>query len=473
MEQTLNTHMPKPGASTRDATADIAPAGVFDIGINGRLPLPQLAVLALQNVFGMTGMFVFPGILGRAFHLADEQIAYLYGMTFIACGIITILQSVLLLRLPIVQGPYAGSFGALLTVGHLQSGGLGTAFGSFFAASLIWCVLTVPIRGRSVAGVFAKHLRLPIISGMMVMLIVVQIASVALPTWIGSTKSPGFPVVNLLSGTVAVAGIVFAMLWGGQRMRRVAILVGLALGTLTYTLFQPVSFTAVAAAPFLVEPRIFPFGFGVRPDLVAVFLLVLIPAGMGSMALYQAVAEWGDETLSPGRMSEGLFGVALGSVVAAVWGGFSTIAYPDNIGILRATRVGSRFVTLAAGFLLIVLGGCVKFDMLLVVVPVPVISAAATLLFGIVFMHGVHILAQVEWDDRQLIVSGLAFLIGLGGLFISPEVIHAMPLMLQLVVQQPVISGGLTLVILHSLLCSKQKAPNMPSAAPSRTQNRT
>ncbi|WP_227471288.1 uracil-xanthine permease family protein [Paraburkholderia caledonica] len=469
----MNTHMPKPGASTRDATADIAPAGVFDIGINGRLPLPQLAVLALQNVFGMTGMFVFPGILGRAFHLADEQIAYLYGMTFIACGIITILQSVLLLRLPIVQGPYAGSFGALLTVGHLQSGGLGTAFGSFFAASLIWCVLTVPIRGRSVAGVFAKHLRLPIISGMMVMLIVVQIASVALPTWIGSTKSPGFPVVNLLSGTVAVAGIVFAMLWGGQRMRRVAILAGLALGTLAYTLFQPVSFTAVAAAPFLVEPRIFPFGFGVRPDLVAVFLLVLIPAGMGSMALYQAVAEWGDETLSPGRMSEGLFGVALGSVVAAVWGGFSTIAYPDNIGILRATRVGSRFVTLAAGCLLIVLGGCVKFDMLLVVVPIPVISAAATLLFGIVFMHGVHILAQVEWDDRRLIVSGLAFLIGLGGLFISPEVIHAMPLMLQLVVQQPVISGGLTLVILHSLLCSKQKAPNTPSAAPSRTQNQT
>jgi xanthine/uracil permease len=320
---------------------------------------------------------------------------------------------------------------------------------------------------------FARHLRLPVISGMIVMLIVVQIASVALPTWIGSPKSPGFPVVNLLSGAVAVAGIVFAMLWGGRRLRRVAILLGLALGTLAYTLFEPVSFAAVAAAPLLVEPRIFPFGFGVRPDLVAVFLLVLIPAGMGSMALYQTVAEWGEETLSPGRMSEGLFGVALGSVVAAVWGGFSTIAYPDNIGILRATRIGSRFVTLAAGILLIVLGGCVKFDMLLVVVPIPVISAAATLLFGIVFMHGVHILAQVEWDDRRLIASGLAFLVGLGGLFISPEVIHAMPLMLQLVLQQPVISGGLTLVALHSLLCSKQQPPSTSAARPSRAQNQT
>ncbi|WP_235850969.1 uracil-xanthine permease family protein [Paraburkholderia piptadeniae] len=466
----MSTNIPKPGAAIREAAAEHASARVFDVGINERLPLSQLVVLAPQNVFGMTGMFVFPGILGRAFHLPDPQIAYLYGMTFMSCGIVTILQSVLLLRLPVAQGPYAGSFGALLTVGHLQSGGLGTAFGSFFAASLIWCLLTAPIRGRSVAGMFARHLRLPIISGMIVMLIMVQISSVALPTWIGSPKSPGFPVVNLLSGAVAVAGIVFAMLWGGRRLRRVAILLGLALGTLAYTLFQPVSFAAVAAAPFVVEPHVFPFGFGVRPDLVAVFLLVLIPAGMGSMALYQTVAEWGQETLSPGRMSEGLFGVAIGSVVAAMWGGFSTIAYPDNIGILRATRVGSRYVTLAAGILLIVLGGCVKFDMLLVVVPIPVISAAATLLFGIVFMHGVHILAQVEWDDQRLIAAGLAFLVGLGGLFISPEVIHAMPLMLQLVLQQPVISGGLTLVVLHTLLCSKQQ-PKTSAAAHARAQN--
>jgi xanthine/uracil permease len=186
---------------------------------------------------------------------------------------------------------------------------------------------------------------------------------------------------------------------------------------------------------------------------VLIFLLTLIPAGMGSMALYQTVAEWGQEPVSPGRMSEGIFGVAIGSVVAGIFGGFSTIVYPDNIGMLRATRVGSRYATLAAGILLIVLGGCIKFDMLLVVVPLPVLSAAATLLFGIVFMHGVHILARVEWDDRRLIVAGLAFLVGLGGLFIAPEALQSMPLFVRLFLQQPVISGGLTLVVLHSLLC--------------------
>ena len=104
-------------------------AAIFDIGFNERLPFGQALILGLQNVFGMTGMFVFPGLLGRAFNLSPEQIAYLYGMSFATCGIITILQSVLLLRLPIIQGPYAGNFAALMAVGHLQSGGLGAAYG--------------------------------------------------------------------------------------------------------------------------------------------------------------------------------------------------------------------------------------------------------------------------------------------------------------------------------------------------------
>src|SRR3984893_6310175 len=117
---------------------------VFDIGINDRLPLGQLAVLGLQNVFGMTGMFVFPGLLGRSFNLPAERIAYLYGMTFVVCGVITVLQSVWLLRLPVVQGTYAGNFAALLAVGHLQSGGLGAAHGSVFTPSLLLCFFGPP-----------------------------------------------------------------------------------------------------------------------------------------------------------------------------------------------------------------------------------------------------------------------------------------------------------------------------------------
>jgi xanthine/uracil permease len=452
--------MQNPAVATARAGASNASASenAFDVGVNERLPVVQLLILGLQNIFGMTGMFVFPGLLGRSFNLPADQIAYLYGMTFVVCGIITILQSVWLLRLPIIQGPYAGNFAALLAVGHLQDGGLGAAYGSLCVAALIWCVLTVPIKGFSFVGLFARFLRAPMISGLVVMLVMIQIAGVALPNWIGLPNSPGFPVINITAGAVAVAILIVVTIWGGRYLRRGAVLIGLAAGTLCYAWFRPISFAAVASAPLLVTPQWFPFGFAWQPDLVIIFLLVLIPAGIGSMAMYQMVADWGHEPLPSGRMSEGVFAVALGSVVAGIIGGFSTIVYPDNIGILRSTRVGSRYVTLAAGILLIALGACIKFDMLLVIVPLPVLSAAATLLFGIVFMHGVHMLAKVNWDDRQLITAGLAFLVGLGGLFIKPDVLQAMPLVVRLLVEQPVVSGTVTLVVLYALLCSRSGA---------------
>jgi xanthine/uracil permease len=426
---------------------------IFDIGINDPLPPAQFLLLGLQNVFGMTGMFVFPGLLGRSFNLPPEQIAYLYGMTFATCGFITILQSVWLLRLPIVQGPYAGSFAALLAVGHLQAGGLGAAFGSFFVASLIWCALTVPIRGFSFMAIFARFLRAPIISGSIVMLVIMQISNVALPNWIGAPGAPGFPLLNIFAGSIAIVVLIAVSIWAGTLWRRAAILCGLAAGTACYAAVHPISFAAVAHAPWMVTPRWFPFGFAVNAELVIVFLMVLIPPGMGSMAMYQMVADWGDEKLSAGRMSEGIFGVALGSALGAIVGGLSTIAYPDNMGMLRTTCVGSRYATLAAGILLIALGGFIKFDMLIVLVPQPVVSAAATVLFGIVFMHGIQMLAKIEWDERKFIVAGLAMLVGLGGMFVSPQALAAMPLLARLFIQQPVISGGLTLVILHSLLC--------------------
>ncbi len=441
-----------------------ANTGAFDIGINDRLPFGQALILGLQHVFGMTGMFVFPGLLGRSFNLPAERIAYLYGMTFVVCGFITVLQSVWLLRLPVVQGTYAGNFAALLAVGHMQSGGLGAAYGSFFVASLIWCLLSVPIRRLSFIGLFARFLRAPLISGIIVMLTIIQVANVALPNWIGAPSSLGFPLVNIFSGAIAVAVLVGTTLWGGKYLRRGAILIGLASGTLCYAILRPISFRSVVSAPLLVAPQWFPFGFSVRPELVIVFLLVLIPAGMGSMAMYEMVGGWGNEKLPAERMSQGIFAVAIGSVLAGIVGGFSTIVYPDNMGMLRTTRVGSRYATLSAGLILIALGACIKFDMLLVLVPQPVVSAAATLLFGVVFMHGVQMLSKVDWDDRQYAAAGLAVLVGLGGLFVSPEVLQTMPLVAKLIVQQPVISGGLTLVILHSLLCPAASAPETVQA---------
>ena len=445
-----------PGIGTRSA--------VFDVGIHDRLPLGQSVLLGFQNIFGMIGMFIFPGVLGQALHLPVEQIAYLYGMTFVVSGLVTAGQALLVLRLPIVHGPYVGSFTALLTLGVMQDGGLGLAFGSAFVACIIWFLLTVPIRGWSFCGMFARYMQSPMISGIIVLLTMVQLANASVPNWIGERSSLGYPVINFLCGAIAVATLVAVTLWGGKRLRRVAMLVGAALGTLCYALFIPISFGKVLASPWLVTPRIFPFGFAVRTDIVIVFLLVLVPANIGSMVLYQLVGDWAKEKLTPARMSGGLISVALGGILASVLGTFSTQVYPDNMALLRSTRVGSRYAVLAAGILLVLLGSCVKFDMLLVLVPSPILSAIATLLFGIVMVHAIHHLAPVEWDEINLTIAGFALLLGIGGLFVAGETLQGLPLVIRLLLGQAAVTGGIPLILLHALLARDKPASALSKA---------
>jgi len=440
------------------AQASAAPAAsvglsdVFDVGIHEPLPVGQAFILGFQHIFGMIGMFVFPGVMGNILHLTLDQTAHLYGMTFLVSGFVTALQALLILKLPMVHGPYVGSFTALLVLGALPDGGLGLAFGSCFVACIIWFLLTVPIRGWSFAGLFARYLRSPMIAGIMVLLAMVQIANTSLPAWIGDRASPGFPNVNLLAGAVAVATLVCVTLWGGKQYRRVAMLIGLLLGTIVYALFVPISFTRVIASPWLVTPQFFPYGFEVRPDIVFLFVLVLVPANIASMALYTVVGNWAHEKLSPARMSGGLMGAAIGGMLASVLGTYATHIYPDNMGLLRYTRVGSRYATLACGILLMVLGACIKFDMMLVLVPTPVLAAIATLLFGIVMMHAIQHLAVVEWDDRNLIIAGFSLLLGIGGLFVAGETYQEMPLVVRILLKQAVVVGGVPLIALHALL---------------------
>ena len=425
---------------------------IFDVDIHGKLPPSQALVLGFQHIFGMIGMFVFPGVMGNVLHLSVDQIAHLYGMTFLVSGLVTVMQAMLILKLPIVHGPYVGSFTALMALGQIPDAGLGLAFGSCFFACIVWFLLTVPIKGWSFAGLFARYLHHPMIAGIMVFLAMVQIANTSLPGWIGERMSPGFPVLNLLSGTVAVTTMVCVTLWAAKPMRRIAMLMGMVLGTLFYAFFVPIPFGRVLTAPWLVTPQWFPFGFEVRADIVVLFVLVLVPANIASMALYTVVGNWANEKLSPSRMSGGLMSVAIGGMIASVLGTYATHIYPDNMGLLRYTRVGSRYATMTCGLLLMALGACVKFDMLLVLVPTPVLSAIATLLFGIVMVHAIQHLSVVEWDDRNLIIAGFALLMGIGGLFVAGEAYQAMPLVVRIMLKQAVVVGGVPLIALHAIL---------------------
>jgi len=448
--------------TTPAASAGATPP-IFDVGIDDPVPVTTALGLGVQNILGMAGLLIFPALLGSTFQLSATDTAYLYGITFMTSGLVVVLQSVILLRLPVIQGPYAGTLASLLVVGH-GSGGLGAAFGSMAIAGLIWCVLAVPVKRFSVIGHLAQFVRDPIIPGMIVLILATQLTSTALPNWLGPPSSPGFPLVNLLAGAVAAVLVITLSVMPQQTrhhvlLRRGAVLIAIVIATLVYAIFEPTSFGEIGEHLGLTVPRPFPFGFAVRGELVLIFFITMLPAVAESIATYDIVANWGRQQLSGHRIAQGVFGEVLGSTVGSVFGGLSTLAYPDNIGLLRVTRVGSRYVTLATGIILLVLGGLTPFDALLQAVPLPILAAAGTVLFGVLFASAIDVLSTVQWNQASLLTAGVPFITAIGGLFLTTTTLRALPLTVQLILGQPLILGTVMLITMKIAFGMRSTTP--------------
>jgi xanthine/uracil permease len=425
---------------------------MFDVLPGGYVPLKDTGLMGLQNVFVMTGCFVFPGLMGKSFDLPLNTVADLYGATFIGCGVTTLLIAALFGRMPLVAGPYAGVFAALLVFGHTQGSNLGTGLGSLCVASLLWCLLAIPIRGMSGISFLARTVRNPAIAGMIVMLVMMQIADLAFPHWLGKTKDPTFPFINLGAGLVTAIVLMVLTISSVTMLRRLSLLIALAAGALTFECFHTIDFGAVAKSPWFVLPHFFAFGFSVDPQYVFVFFLVLVAINIQTLTLMGVVGEWTGEEMLPARLSWGVFAMMLGSALASCIGAFSNLPYPANVALLRSTRVASRRVTIATGIILIAIGFCTKVDYVFVLLPVPILAAAATVLFGMVFVHGVEMLAEVDWNERQLAITGFSLMLGFGTLFLEPEVLKEFPLVVSLLLKQPIIVGVASLLILSAVL---------------------
>src|ERR1700744_3742924 len=147
---------PAPAAPSERRPAAAHPS-LLKVGFDGTVGWLQHTVMSIQNVFAIVGMFLFPAVLSASLHLSPAATAELYGVTFVVGGLGTVLQAVMGLRMPIVLGPWAASLAGLIAAGKVA--GLGTAFGSFFVAALIWAVLSLPIPGFSAVGYIGRLFR--------------------------------------------------------------------------------------------------------------------------------------------------------------------------------------------------------------------------------------------------------------------------------------------------------------------------
>ena len=374
-------------------------------------PFVKLFPLGLQHVLAMyAGAVAVPLIVGGAMvgagQLEQGDIVHLIMADLFVAGIATILQAVGFwrfgVRLPLMQGVTFAAVGPMITIG--TSYGITAIYGSVIACGL-FMIAAAPIVGRLI------RFFPPLVTGTIILIIGVSLMRVAAGWFGGGTASGsdfGDP-KNIGFGFLTLAIIVAIERFAPDAVRRVSILLGLAIGTLVSIPFGMTHWDNVGEYPWVGVPQ--PFQFG-APTFEVSAIISLIIVGVVIMTETTgdivAVGEIVDEKITPRRLADGMRADGLGTVLGGVFNTFPYTAFAQNVGLVAITGVRTRHVATCAGVILVILGLLPKMAAVVEGIPLPVLGGAGVALFGMVAASGIRTLTKVRFNNVNVLVVAIS-----------------------------------------------------------------
>ncbi|MFD9219559.1 nucleobase:cation symporter-2 family protein [Streptomyces sp. NPDC060064] len=419
--------------------------------VDETLPPLKMFTSGLQHVAAMyAGVVAPPMIVGPAVGLSAKETAFLMGASLFTAGIATLLQTLgfwkVGARLPFVNGVSFAGVTPMIAIGKDRGAdGIAVIFGAIIVASVLGFVLT---------PYFSKLVRFfpPVVTGTVITLIGVSLLPVAF-NWSqgGNPTADGYGSMKNIGMAALTLVIVLALrkLLRGF-LQQIAILLGLAAGTLIAIPMGMTSFDAIKNADPVGFPT--PFHFGAPQFEIAaivsmciVMLVCMTESTADMLALGKIVDRPADERIIEG----GLRADTLGSAISPLFNGFMCSAFAQNIGLVAMTKVRSRFVVAAGGGILILLGLCPVAASVIALVPLPVLGGAGIVLFGSVAASGIQTLASaaLEKGENALIVAAS---VGIGLIPIAaPDFYHAFPKDALVVLDSGISTGCIVAIVLN------------------------
>ena len=447
-----------PSAGSR---VDAAP-GVHPV--DARLPAWQLVLFGLQHVLSMAASPITAVLLmSHMLSLSPDLTVQLIGATFFVCGVGTLLQSFgpasIGARLPFVMVP--GGAPVMLFALVARATDLRTATGAAILTSLFfWVVLPI----------YTRCLRFfpRIVVGAMLLLVSVNLIKIYAGIIVGTPGTPtyGQPHALGLALLTIVSTIVVGRLFGGA-VGRLAVLIGLVIGACAGALSGDMSLAGIWQGRVITWPALLPFGIPHFDIAAALPMLIFsVISMMEATGQTVAVGEITGKAIIPARdVPRTIRGDALASLLGALLGTSLIVTSGENIGIVQATGVRSRYVTAAAGVLLVVVALFAPLARLAYAIPAPVVGATAMLVFAMIGAMGIRILCQVDLHQRgNQYTLAAALVAGLMPILV-PNMYAAFPSSLQLVLGNGMAAGTLAAIIVNLLFYGASLAsPSAPAA---------
>src|ERR1700728_1365996 len=430
------------------------------------LPLPRLLALGLQHVLVMyTGAVAVPLIIGGALKLPLEDVAYLISADLFACGLATLVECPGVpgvgIRLPVIMGVTFASVGPMLSMALNPDIGLLGIYGSVIAAG-IFGIIAAPSISRLLP------LFPPVVTGTIIMVIGISLMRVGI-NWAGGGQ-PTLPPKLVEGAMVAFPNPAYAQLqglgialfvllvimglikWGNGFVANVSVLLGIIAGAILASVLGVMHFDKVAAAPW--GAIVLPLHFGV-PEFhlvpVITMCIVMIVVMIESLGMFLALGEITGKTIDREALTRGLRADGVGTLLGGLFNTYPYTSFSQNVGLVSVTGVRSRFVTIAGGAIMLLLGFVPKMAALVEAVPLVVLGGAGLVMFGMVAVTGARILTAVDFSNNRYNLFVVAISAGFGMIpLAAPNFFRNLPHDLQPLLESGILLCALVAVLLNA-----------------------
>ena len=422
--------------------------------VDQKLPGARLAALGMQHVLVMyAGAIAVPLIVGRALGLTPEQVALLISADLFCCGLVTLIQSLGFgkyfgIKLPVMMGVTFAAVGPMVAMANVQGGPEG-------ARAIFGAIIGAGILSIFIAPFMSRLLRFfpPVVTGTIIAISLMRVGvgwamggpahlaqSVDVPKLVQMvdgakekaaaagtelTKLPGaIPMIDNPSygalDTMAVAAFVLVVIlllvrYGRGFVANIAVLLGIVVGCVVAVVMGKMHFDKVGKAEWF--DIVTPFAFGMPtfdPVMVLTMTLVMVVVMIESVGMFLALGEITDKRISRTELAAGLRTDGLGTLIGGIFNTFPYTSFSQNVGLVGVTGVKSRWVCVAAGVIMIVLGMLPKMAALVESVPTFVLGGAGLVMFGMVAATGIRILTNVDFKGNRNNLYIVALSIGFG-----------------------------------------------------------
>jgi uric acid transporter len=419
------------------------------------LPIPKLAVYGFQHVLAFyAGAVIVPILLANSIGLSTSQLIHLINADLFTCGIASIIQSVgfwkVGVRLPLLQGVTFTAVSPMIAIGtaaHGGTDGLLVIYGAVIVAGLFTFFI---------APYFSRLIRYfpPVVTGSVITIIGIALLPVAAADAAGGAG----PTLHPESGrNLAYALGTLALIVAIQRIFKgflatVAVLAGLVIGTLVAWSLGDAHFDSVSGSGWVGVTTPFNFGWP-RFSIAAIIsmIVVMLITAVETTGDVFATGEIVEKRIGREDIARALRADGLATTIGGIFNSFPYTCFAENVGLVRLTRIKSRYVVATAGLIMIVIGLIPKAGAIVAGIPHPVLGGAALAMFATVAVVGFQTLSRVDFHDHRNVVI-VATSVGLA-MYVTaqPDVAKAVPSWAQIILGSGITLGSITAILLNFL----------------------